>query len=141
MLLKFLFFSLLIVFFQSYAYSGKRDELEIEILKNRLALQHKSRIEEEGACHLPKPQLIYINDPSKLYLPRATILHRCSNLYGCCTHAIQTCQPKSTEVVEKYFFVRDLYQNHLNRKKHDIQMLSFINHTLCECKTLYQSIV
>jgi hypothetical protein len=138
MILKFLFFNLLIVF-ESCAYSGRRNKLEI--LAN-LAFEHGLRIAEEGACHLPKPQLVYINDSSKVYMPRATILHRCSHLYGCCTHATQTCQPKSTQVVEKYFFVVDLkYQNYLIRKQHNIQMLSLMNHTLCECKTLYQSIV
>jgi hypothetical protein len=137
MILKFLFFNLLVAF-QSCAYGGRREELET--LAN-LALQHGSRIAEEGACHLPKPQLIYINDSSKVYIPRATILHRCSDLYGCCTHATQTCQPNSqpnsTQVVYKYFFVMDLrYRNDLSGRQHNIQMLSLVNHTLCECKDL-----
>ncbi len=131
MILKFLFFNLLVVF-QSCAYGGRRNKLET--LAN-LAFEHGLRIAEEGACYLPKPQLIYINDSSKVYMPRATILHRCSDLYGCCTHAIQTCQPKSTQLVDKYFFVVDLrHRSYLNRK-HNIQMLSLTNHTLCECKT------
>ncbi|OTF69439.1 hypothetical protein BLA29_012356, partial [Euroglyphus maynei] len=44
------------------------------------AYEHGIRINEDGQCSRPRPELIYLNDSKKIYLPRATILHRCSDL-------------------------------------------------------------
>lgn len=107
---------------------------KLEILAN-LAFEHGLKIEEEGACRWPKPQLIYVNDSSRVYMPRATIMHRCSQLYGCCTHSTETCHPKNTQMVDKYFFVVDL-RHQISRKsnRNNIKMLTFVNHTSCQCK-------
>jgi hypothetical protein len=107
------------------------------------AFEHGVRVREEGACRNAKPQIVYINttDPSKVYLPRATILHRCSDLTGCCPHATQTCQPIEMTTVELYFFTVTLQINHTHKSRQSrvrqhqkIEKLLFTNHTLCGCR-------
>ncbi|XP_053204170.1 uncharacterized protein LOC128388736 [Panonychus citri] len=78
-----------------------------------LAFEHGVKIREFGSCRTPKPEIVYVNsnNPSKVYLPRGTILHRCSDSTGCCPQAFQSCRPISTEMVELYFFTVTLVAN------------------------------
>lgn len=102
----------------------------------KLAFDHGSRINEDGACKHPRPQLVYFNDPSKVYLPRATILHRCSDVTGCCPHASQTCQPLETQSIELYFFTVSLIKTNTRQvhQHQNIDKMSFVNHTKCGCR-------
>lgn len=105
-----------------------------------LAFEHGVRVREEASCHLPKPQVVYVNttDPSKVYLPRGTLLHRCSDQTGCCPHATQTCQPIQMTTVELYFFTvsLQLHNSYAKRvRQHQrIEKVLFTNHTLCGCR-------
>lgn len=110
-----------------------------------LAFEHGVRMREFGACRTPRPQVVYVtaSDPSKIYLPRATLLHRCSDLTGCCPHASQACRPLSSESVELYFFTLTLKVNHRRhhhgggsgmRQHQRIEKMSFTNHTRCGCR-------
>jgi len=111
------------------------------------AFEHGVRVREEGACRYPKPQVIYVNstDRSKVYLPRGTILHRCSDLTGCCPHATQTCQPIQIRTIELYFSTVTLQINHTHktrqrvRQHQKIEKLLFTNHTLCGCRQRNES--
>ena len=108
------------------------------------AFEHGVRVREQGACKEAKPQIIYVNstDPSKVFLPRATILHRCSDSTGCCAHASQTCQPIQTQNVHLFFFTFTLHlnkkhpirNNHKIRHHQRIEKFTFNNHTHCGCK-------
>src|SRR5690625_5103342 len=57
------------------------------------AFDHGARVRSEAACSVPHPMMVYVNqtDPSKVYLPRGTVLHRCSDLTSCCQNPSETC--------------------------------------------------
>ncbi|XP_055597691.1 uncharacterized protein LOC129747474 [Uranotaenia lowii] len=69
------------------------------------------------------------NDPSKLYTPHCTILHRCGDDVGCCLPT-QTCVSSKNSTVELFFFV-----DSVGSRRRSIERLSFINHTECTCMT------
>ncbi|UXI15472.1 hypothetical protein NH340_JMT01415 [Sarcoptes scabiei] len=102
------------------------------------AFDHGMRINEEAKCSKPRPELVYLNDSRKMYLPRATLLHRCSNLIGCCPHATHSCEPIRKEKITLYFFVIDLQTSPLKRRSRNIEHLTFVNHTECACKPIDQ---
>ncbi|KAI8038092.1 hypothetical protein M5D96_009133, partial [Drosophila gunungcola] len=67
----------------------------------RLAAEHLRLLVVEGACQVPKPEVVHISrETNTVYSPRATILHRCRDTYGCCASG-STCQAKSNETVER----------------------------------------
>ena len=110
-----------------------------------LAFEHGVRVREEASCRLPKPQVVYVNttDPSKVYLPRGTLLHRCNDQTGCCSHATQTCQPLQMTTVELYFLTVSLQIHHSYkrvRQQQSFEKLLFTNHTLCGCRPRNTSI-
>ena len=82
-------------------------------------------------CAKPRAELVYLTDNNKIYLPRATLLHRCSDLTGCCTHATHSCQPSQVETVTLYFFTISV-QSRI-RQNQNIEKVSFQNHTECTC--------
>jgi hypothetical protein len=108
------------------------------------AFEHGVKVREEASCKYGRPQVIYVNstDPSKVYLPRGTILHRCNDNTGCCFHAIEM------RAVQLYFFTITLNTNnkhrlHRNkRKQHEqkIEKLIFNNHTRCACRARNQDL-
>ncbi|CAG2166380.1 unnamed protein product [Oppiella nova] len=104
----------------------------------RLAFEHGMRVNELAACDVPKPQLVYFKDPNKVYLPRATLLHRCSDLTGCCPHSTHTCMALETKTVDLFFYTIVLKPNHLNPRKvsqmQNIDRITFANHTKCGCR-------
>ncbi|KAH7643365.1 hypothetical protein HUG17_10056 [Dermatophagoides farinae] len=104
------------------------------------AYEHGIRINEEAQCSKPRAELIYLNDSKKIYLPRATLLYRCSDLTGCCPHATHSCEPSRVEKVTLYFFVIGVPQSSSStmmiRRNQNIEQLTFINHTECACKPI-----
>jgi len=94
-------------------------------LKNRVEA-HRLFMLEYGACRWPRPEIVHI--PTKtdtVYSPRATILHRCSDLIGCCEPQ-KTCTVKTNETVEREFTMQ---RGHYSESI----ILSMQNHTECEC--------
>lgn len=71
-----------------------------------LANAHVSKIYSEASCRIPQRRVERIQkDPSKIYVPHCTVLHRCADDTGCCMTDRQTCAPKRTQSVDLYFFV------------------------------------
>lgn len=97
------------------------------------AYEHGMRINEEATCARPRPELVYLTDSNKIFLPRATLLHRCSDLTGCCPHATQSCQPIRTHNVSLYFFTISVQSTSRLRQNQKIEVLKFVNHTDCAC--------
>lgn len=94
-----------------------------------LANAHASKIYTEASCRLPQQRVERIQkDPSKMYVPHCTILHRCGDDTGCCKTDRQTCAPKRTQNVDLYFFVKSF-----NSKQGSIEHHTFVNHTECHC--------
>lgn len=133
--IQFCLFILFIVTDHNVTYGSKRSTMENLA---QLAFQHGVRVKEDASCRLPRAQVVYVNstDPSKVYMPRGTLLHRCSDQTGCCPHATQTCQPLQMATVELYFFTLSLQINtrHRVRQHQRIEKLLFTNHTLCGCR-------
>jgi len=60
-----------------------------------------------GECDEPKPTIVYVNESiSKIliYLPRATILHRCSDQFSCCPSPKYSCRTVDQEQVDIGFY-------------------------------------
>jgi len=132
------------------AHSHKRSISADELSK---AFEHGARVRQEGACHTPHPTVVYVNStsPSKVYLPRGTVLHRCSDLTGCCQHPSEQCQPIEMQTVELYFITitlqvqqsSALHQHQLSsqyrggrrvRQSPQVEKMLFTNHTQCGCR-------
>jgi len=102
------------------------------------ATQHLLNMERYGSCQTPKPQVIYPNsDPSKVLIPRGTILHRCNDISGCCQHSTHSCQPIESQSVEVVFFTQSLKINSRFARKRRfepiIEVINMKNHTKCQC--------
>ena len=105
------------------------------------AFDHGARVRLEGSCHTPHPTIVYVNttDPSKVYMPRATVLHRCSDLTGCCQHPSETCEAIEMQTVELYFItiqlqVQNSHKNRRVRQSPKVEKIMFTNHTQCGCR-------
>ncbi|OTF83400.1 PDGF-and VEGF-related factor 3-like protein [Euroglyphus maynei] len=105
------------------------------------AFDHGVRVRNDGACHQPRPMIIYVNktDPSKVHLPRGTLLHRCNDQTGCCTNPNENCVPIEMQTIELYFItiqlkVQPTFKNRRIRQSPKIEKLLFTNHTLCGCR-------
>lgn len=137
-----IFFITLIVLFLDHQIQCSRSSRNSIENMAQLAFDHGAKVRVNGACKDPKPQIVYVetSDPSKVYLPRGTILHRCSDQTGCCPHQAQTCQAITSETVSLHFFTVTLvpnssHRNHRKPKQHQsIEKVTFTNHTLCGCR-------
>lgn len=77
--------------------------------------EHVQRTDHEAKCKIPKPKVILSsNDPSMRFVPRCTILHRCSDDTACCPSAEKTCVAKQTEWVDLDFQVSRYIHTHFN---------------------------
>lgn len=77
-----------------------------------LAHAHMNQVLKEATCRIPQKRCQLVQqDPSKIYTPHCTILHRCSEDSGCCPSRSQICAAKSTHNVELHFFVSSEYNN------------------------------
>lgn len=71
-----------------------------------------NQVLKEATCRIPQKRCQLVQqDPSKIYTPHCTILHRCSEDSGCCPSRSQICAAKSTHNVELHFFVSSEYNN------------------------------
>lgn len=73
-----------------------------------LAWEHGLKIKQQAKCEKPKPTVVYLNQDKeevKIYLPRATILHRCGQNTGCCESESEQCVAIEQKQVNLYFFV------------------------------------
>ncbi|XP_067010039.2 uncharacterized protein [Anabrus simplex] len=100
----------------------------------RKAVDHMVRMSVEGECKIPKPKLVQVKSeyphPSKIYLPRCTILHQCGEDTGCCKTETLTCVPRYTNRVELYFYTTTVGSSAPQR----VEKLTFYNHTECMCE-------
>lgn len=65
-------------------------------------------MKREAKCELPKATVVYLNqdrEQIKIYMPRATILHRCGQNSGCCERESDRCVAVEQQQVDLYFFV------------------------------------
>lgn len=112
---------------------GYRRQMNMMRSMAQKAYEHGLKINEEAQCSKPRAELVYLADANKIYLPRATLLHRCSDLVGCCAHATHSCQPSRVEKVNLYFFTISVQSTNRVRQNQNIEQLSFLNHTDCAC--------
>ncbi|KAI1295359.1 hypothetical protein HDE_05576 [Halotydeus destructor] len=127
----------------------------------QLAFAHGVKVQLEGACREPKAQIVYVDNPNpaKVYLPRGTILHRCSDETGCCADPMDSCQAVHKEQVSLYFITYELVSHahhsvHGHRgghrqgkskkatssKRQNFEKLTFTNHTMCACRPLIETL-
>ena len=70
---------------------------------------HALRVASEGSCRWPRVKVIPVRDiysnSTTTYTPHCAILHRCSDDTGCCRSESLTCEAKTTQRVELYFYV------------------------------------
>ncbi|XP_017860019.1 PREDICTED: uncharacterized protein LOC108611746 isoform X5 [Drosophila arizonae] len=108
--------------------NARREREEAKVFAAK-ANAHIEEVLREHSCHLPQKRCMSAGrDPSKIYFPHCTFVHRCSEDSGCCHSRTEICAPKRTHKVEKYFFVK----THKDRRSKP-EMLTFVNHTECHC--------
>nr|XP_016945258.1 uncharacterized protein LOC108021185 isoform X1 [Drosophila suzukii] len=108
----------------------KARRLHAQKLKSERALAHAhmNQVLKEATCRIPQKRCQLVQqDPSKIYTPHCTILHRCSEDSGCCPSRSQICAAKSTHNVELHFFVKS------TKHRSVIEKRTFVNHTECHC--------
>ncbi|KAH8419413.1 hypothetical protein KR222_011194, partial [Zaprionus bogoriensis] len=83
----------------------------------------------KSRCQKPQERCIRIDsDPSKIYMPHCTILHRCAEDSGCCPDRTEICAPKTIRDVELKFIVKSPKNHHSTP-----ETLTLANHTECHC--------
>lgn len=107
----------------------------------RRANEHFLRIRTTARCRVPRTRVVHVkefySDPSKEYLPRCTILHRCGDDSGCCDSEQYECVPRTMQEVTLYFYTINLQnQNGDVGIKNSVTKLLFTNHTECECQPI-----
>ncbi|KAH9383489.1 hypothetical protein HPB48_024998 [Haemaphysalis longicornis] len=83
--------------------------LSQELEDVRSANEHFLRIRTTARCRVPRTRVVHVkefySDPSKEYLPRCTILHRCGDDVGCCDSEQYQCVPRAVQEVTLHFYV------------------------------------
>lgn len=107
----------------------------------RLANEHFLKMRASGRCKIPRERVIrvkdYYPDPSKEYLPRCTLLHRCGEESGCCDNDAFECVAHSVQEVSLSFYTIHLGRHSKNvGLSNAVEKLLFINHTECECQPI-----
>lgn len=79
--------------------------IHIVLISVALATAHLHRV-MNSRCQVPQPRCVRTDtDPSKIYSPHCTILHRCAEDTGCCHELTQICAPKTQQDVDLPFLV------------------------------------
>lgn len=98
------------------------------------AQAHYDRIYKRIQCKQPLPRVIHLEPrEDRKFLPSATILHRCGDTAGCCDSPQERCSAKTKVKVHLYFFVIKATSISRKSEKHQVQRLTFTNHTECHC--------
>lgn len=113
--------------------------LSQELEDVRSANEHFLRIRTTARCRVPRTRVVHVkefySDPSKEYLPRCTILHRCGDDVGCCDSDQYQCVPRAVQEVTLHFYTIHLQnQNGEVGLRNSVSKLLFPNHTECECQ-------
>nr|XP_017019654.1 uncharacterized protein LOC108072849 isoform X4 [Drosophila kikkawai] len=110
------------------ALRARRLQAQKQKRERALAHAHMNQVLKEATCRVPQKRCQLVQqDPSKIYTPHCTILHRCSEDSGCCPSRTQICAAKSTHNVELHFFVKS------TKHRSVIEKRTFVNHTECHC--------
>ncbi|KAH9420843.1 hypothetical protein DERP_001274 [Dermatophagoides pteronyssinus] len=118
------------------------------IMQDR-AILHINLMNTVGLCRDPRPLIVYPpSSTNKIFYPRGTIIHRCSDQTGCCPNPGELCRPETVENVEKVFFVNYFMLGQqvsagqriaprLKAMKTNFttmtETVTFVNHTSCKC--------
>ncbi|XP_013794046.1 uncharacterized protein LOC106478078 [Limulus polyphemus] len=131
---------------KTYGPTGLRKALVAHNIQEKLeevrqANDHFLKIRKMATCKTPSPQVIrvkdYFPDSSKQYVPRCTILHRCSDQSGCCDDEQHKCGPLRVQEVTLHFYTLHLKNRDLQIGiENAVEKLLFINHTECECQPI-----
>ncbi|KAG0419218.1 hypothetical protein HPB47_004274, partial [Ixodes persulcatus] len=82
--------------------------LSQELEDVRSANEHFLRIRTTARCRVPRTRVVHVkefySDPSKEYLPRCTVLHRCGDDSGCCDNEQYECVPRTMQEVTLHFY-------------------------------------
>ncbi|KAG7175444.1 putative PDGF/VEGF domain-containing protein 5 [Homarus americanus] len=96
----------------------------------KLASENARWVKSSGKCEVPLRLCVTVNSedlgPSAKYWPRCALLHRCSDVTGCCNSPEMTCAAAESENVQLYFYV------FVSRA--GVQMMTFANNTRCSCQ-------
>ncbi|XP_017134466.1 uncharacterized protein LOC108150707 isoform X2 [Drosophila elegans] len=110
------------------ALKARRLHAQKQKSERALAHAHMNQVLKEATCRVPQKRCQLVQqDPSKIYTPHCTILHRCSEDSGCCPSRSQICAAKSIHNVELHFFVKS------SKHRSVIEKRTFVNHTECHC--------
>lgn len=120
---------------QARANFGLQQELE----DVRKANEHYLHIRTKARCKVPAARVIRVKDiypdPSKEYLPRCTVLHRCGDSSGCCDSDAFQCVPSAKQEVALHFYILSVGKHGISYKTgNSIEQLLFVNHTACHCQ-------
>ncbi|XP_076318800.1 uncharacterized protein LOC143229849 [Tachypleus tridentatus] len=131
---------------RNYGPAGLREALVAENIQEKLeevrqANDHFLGVRSRTTCKIPRPQVVRVRDifpdTSKQYVPRCTILHRCSDQTGCCDDDQHKCGPLQVQEVTLYFYTLHLKNHHMEISINNaVEKLVFINHTECECQPI-----
>lgn len=115
--------------------------LSQELEDVRSANEHFLRIRTTARCRVPRTRVVHVkefySDPSKEYLPRCTVLHRCGDDSGCCDNEQYECVPRTMQEVTLHFYTIHLQnQNGEVGLRNSVTKLLFTNHTECECQPI-----
>ncbi|KAL3209884.1 hypothetical protein MRX96_037691 [Rhipicephalus microplus] len=114
--------------------------LSQELEDVRSANEHFLRIRTTARCRVPRTRVVHVkefySDPSKEYLPRCTILHRCGDDAGCCDSEQYQCVPRAVQEVTLHFYTIHLQNQNGGEVglRNSVTKLLFPNHTECECQ-------
>uniref|UniRef100_A0A4Q8K2W0 U32-Liphistoxin-Lsp1a_1 n=1 Tax=Liphistius sp. SGP-2016 TaxID=1905180 RepID=A0A4Q8K2W0_9ARAC len=107
----------------------------------RLANEHFLRILTRARCRVPAPRIVrvkdYYPDPSREYLPRCTILHRCGEGSGCCDNDAFQCVASEMQEVALHFYTLTVGKQRVSSgMANSVDRLLFVNHTACHCQPI-----
>lgn len=143
---------LLFIFTVNGAKAPQNAASEHRMVMQDRAILHVNLMNTAGMCRDPRPVIVYPQATNnKIYYPRGTLLHRCSDQTGCCPNTGEVCRPDAVADVEKVFFVNHLTIHGQRVTGHRLtprlktpkqnfttltESLPFVNHTRCKCVKL-----
>ncbi|XP_074650566.1 uncharacterized protein LOC141905558 [Tubulanus polymorphus] len=108
------------------------------------AFKHLQEMMIQSQCHIPQPECIQIQNiaqtSSVYYMPKCTMVYRCSDTTGCCPEGFK-CGPVKIEQITRHFFALNYVakgrgSNTVLPPEDFIETFTFENHTECGCQAL-----